>query len=148
MSRNKSTHHPSAPKAVRLPTHGKVREVNSASALELMVVGGKKHGSASLSCYGFSSCLCRAGGGLSQFWPNFLPVIRAQLLAPDFSIGCAFDLNATLQWHALLTGNPVRNYGRGNAQGLRDGERSPALPIYPVFEVHTQIISHGVSICQ
>lgn len=92
--------------------------------------------------------LRRIGGGFSQFWPYILPIIRPQVLALDFTIRGSFNLDTTLQRHSFFASNPIRDHGRGNAQSLRNGERSPALPVYPVFEVHLLIISHGVSICQ
>lgn len=98
--------------------------------------------------YVFRSCLRNGGGGLGQFWPNILPVIRPHHLAFDLTFGSTLDLDTTLKRNALLASDPIRHYGRGYAQGLRYSERSPTLPIHPVFEVHTQIISHGVSICQ
>lgn len=148
----KNTHRPGQPGAVRFPAQDTSdrEETTGTGWPELMAVGVKNggHESGPLWSYVFSSCLRNVGGGLCQFWPYILPIIRAQVLASDFTIRGTFNLDTTLQRHTFLAGNPIRNHGRGNAQGLRNGKRSPALPIHPVFEVHPQIISHGVSICQ
>jgi hypothetical protein len=92
--------------------------------------------SGSLNCYSFRSCLIRLGVGLSQFRPVVLPVKGAQVFAGDGTACSALDGCASLPGDSFFAANPIGHDGRGNAQSLRDGQRSPALLIHPVFEVH------------
>lgn len=97
----KNTRHPSAPKAVRLPTHGRVREVNSTDAPELSAVGEEKHGSARLRCYSFSSSLCRHGKGCGVFVCIFeLEILKPRIRDTGVSPS-AYSLRAYVQF----TGN-------------------------------------------
>jgi len=62
------------------------------------------------------------GRGLGELGPDVLPVIRAQVLTADFAKSGALDLNATMYGHYFFPRNPIRHYGRGNAQGSRNDE--------------------------
>lgn len=152
MHMKKSTHRPDAPGSKRFPARatGDREETTGTGWPVLMAVGVENggHESGPLWRYVFSSCLRNADGDLSQLRPNILPIIRPQFFACHFTMRGSFNLDTALQRHTFLASNPIGNNGRGNAQSLRNGKRSPALPVHPVFEVHPQIISHGVSICQ
>ncbi len=99
--------------------------------------------------YVFSSLQRCVGDGWGQFRPMILPVVRPQVFAGDCATGSALDGRAPLHRNALFTGHPVGYDGRGNAHGLRNRERSSALLIHPIRELHSDaIISHGVIVCQ
>ena len=101
-----------------------------------------------LPCYSFSSCLRSVCDGWGQFWPIFMPVVRAHFLAGDQPATQLMDGFAVFCRDGLFPRHPIRHNGLGNAQGSGYGNRPSALPIHPIFEIHSQIISHGVSICQ
>ncbi len=101
-----------------------------------------------MMCYGFSGGVHGVGEGWCKFWPYVMPIVRAHV-APGYS-ACGHPLNgwAAVNWDALFASYPIRNNGRGYAQGLRYGKRPAALLVYPVIEFHAVIISPGVSVCQ
>lgn len=68
------------------------------------------------------------GGGLSQFWPDFLPVIWAKVTAGYGSSGGALDCEAVLNWHGASAAAPLMHDGWSHLNGLGEtGLRAHAL---------------------
>jgi len=67
-----------------------------------------------LLCYVFSSCLCNGGGGLVQFRPVLLPIIRSQVAARNSSPSCLLNCKTTPCRNLALKGLPFMHSGNGD----------------------------------
>lgn len=82
------------------------------------------------SGYGFGSCL-RSGGG--KFWPVFVPIIWAHLLACNKPIAHALNSFAVLRRNSLLAIQHLRDERRRNANRARQSNCPAALHADPLF---------------
>ena len=72
-----------------------------------------------LLCYGFSSDTRIIGGGLGQFRPILMPVMRAHFLAGNGTAGELFDCFAVLGGDGLFSVDHLGHKGRRHLYGFR-----------------------------
>ena len=83
--------------------------------------------------YVFRSCVLSVCWGLGQFWPYFLPVIRAKHLARDFCVRQPLNARAFLDWHS--TRFPVSNCGDRHIQAICQCTSAPDNPRSSVYRM-------------
>jgi len=81
--------------------------------------GAVHSGGAGASCYSFHSCLRTICGAFGQFWPDFLPIVGAQVDARHRACGGKLNGDTALQRHLTHASSPLPNklrlgtYGTG-----------------------------------
>ena len=97
--------------------------------------------------YAFGSGLRLLRMGCGQFWPVFVPVVRAHVDACDLASAEGLDGLAVVSWNGLFFDHPIRDNWLRYTQQTSHGQRPSAL-FCPFIEFHARIISHGVIRCQ
>ena len=82
-------------------------------------ISAKSGGISSTNSYGFSSILLRIGGGLGQFWPILMPVMRAHFLAGHGTAGKFFYRFAVLGGNSFLSVDHLGHKRRRHFYGFR-----------------------------
>ena len=130
-AKEETTHRPGAPKAERLPTRGRSdREVitTGVTGAPGFAAVGEKMASTNARMgwewftliplrYKISSCLRSVGEGWGQFWPVFLPVVRAHFYARNLAARSAFNGDTSRNWYWANLGRPLPDQLRLRTNG-------------------------------